>query len=161
MEERLSINSRSLKKYGSTTSRKNTKNETYVNHQVSRSDTLQGIALKYGVTVSKIKKTLYKIFYCISILQMEQIRRANRLWASDSLFLRETLLIPVELENSSDVVCKTSTTTVTTPLSSSSSSSQIHSNYYDNENVNDFLVKIDASIANTKEEVKKVQGNSE
>jgi hypothetical protein len=30
---------------------------------------------------------------------MEQIRRANRLWASDSLFVRETLLIPVPLDD--------------------------------------------------------------
>lgn len=32
-------------------------------------------------------------------LQTEQIRRANRLWASDSLFLREYLLIPVPTDS--------------------------------------------------------------
>ena len=32
-------------------------------------------------------------------LQTEQIRRANRLWATDSLFLREYLLIPVPVDN--------------------------------------------------------------
>lgn len=51
--EKLSIrdNARSLKKYGST-SKHVMKNDNYVKHVISSSDTLQGIALKYGVTVS-------------------------------------------------------------------------------------------------------------
>ncbi|KAI8493725.1 LysM and putative peptidoglycan-binding domain-containing protein 1 [Branchiostoma belcheri] len=62
------------KSYGST--KKFTVQERYFTHQVSPSDTLQGISLKYGVT-------------------MEQIRRANKLYTNDSLFLRKTLNIPV------------------------------------------------------------------
>lgn len=51
--EKLSIrdSARSLKKYGSTSSKYVTRNETYIKHYVSQSDTLQGIALKYNVTV--------------------------------------------------------------------------------------------------------------
>ena len=42
------------------------------------------------------------LYYILSFLcfQTEQIRRVNRLWASDSLFLREHLFIPVNSENS-------------------------------------------------------------
>ncbi|XP_036323875.1 uncharacterized protein LOC118737470 isoform X2 [Rhagoletis pomonella] len=69
---------RSLKKYGSTCCNQNLRNnETLIRHDVEKTDTLQGIALKYGCTT-------------------EQIRRANRLFASDSLFLRQFLLIPVD-----------------------------------------------------------------
>ncbi|XP_030381770.1 uncharacterized protein LOC115629447 isoform X2 [Scaptodrosophila lebanonensis] len=69
---------RTLKKYGSTCSN-NRSNETLmlIRHEVEKNDTLQGIALKYNCT-------------------MEQIRRTNRLFASDSLFLRQFLLVPVE-----------------------------------------------------------------
>lgn len=81
MDERVSIrdSAKSLKKYGSTSNNSSFKKpETYIKHMISSTDTLQGIALKYGVTT-------------------EQIRRTNRLWANDSLFLRESLLIPVPL----------------------------------------------------------------
>lgn len=67
---------RSLKKYGSTCNHMRN-NDTLVKHDIEKTDTLQGIALKYGCTT-------------------EQIRRANRLFASDSLFLRQYLLIPVD-----------------------------------------------------------------
>ncbi|XP_053823104.1 lysM and putative peptidoglycan-binding domain-containing protein 1 [Vidua chalybeata] len=44
-------------------------------HRLQPGDTLPGLALRYGVT-------------------MEQIQRANRLYSSDTIFLRATLLIP-------------------------------------------------------------------
>ncbi|KAM8906972.1 lysM and putative peptidoglycan-binding domain-containing protein 2 isoform 1-T1 [Lycaon pictus] len=50
--------------------------ERHVEHRVRAGDTLQGIALKYGVT-------------------MEQIKRANKLFTSDCIFLKKTLNIPV------------------------------------------------------------------
>lgn len=56
--------------------------ERYTEHPVSSGDTLQGIALKYGVT-------------------MEQIKRANKLFTSDCIFLRKTLHIPVVSEKKS------------------------------------------------------------
>ncbi|XP_072032377.1 uncharacterized protein [Amphiura filiformis] len=50
--------------------------ETYIKHTISPADTLQGIALKYGVSV-------------------ERNRRANKLYTNDSIFLRSSLSIPV------------------------------------------------------------------
>ncbi|XP_074785438.1 lysM and putative peptidoglycan-binding domain-containing protein 1 [Athene noctua] len=44
-------------------------------HRLEPGDTLPGLALRYGVT-------------------MEQIKRANRLYTSDTIFLKPTLLIP-------------------------------------------------------------------
>ncbi|KAM8920808.1 lysM and putative peptidoglycan-binding domain-containing protein 1 [Pelodytes ibericus] len=48
-------------------------------HTVQPGDTLQGLALKYGVT-------------------MEQIKRVNRLYTNDSIFLKKCLCIPVLAE---------------------------------------------------------------
>ncbi|XP_022084572.1 lysM and putative peptidoglycan-binding domain-containing protein 2-like isoform X2 [Acanthaster planci] len=59
--------------YGST---KKSTQDIYIKHIVTPSDTLAGIALKYSVTV-------------------EQIKRANKLYTNDSIFLRSTLSIPV------------------------------------------------------------------
>ncbi|XP_032637149.1 lysM and putative peptidoglycan-binding domain-containing protein 1 [Chelonoidis abingdonii] len=53
--------------------------ERRVEHRLEPGDTLQGLALKYGVT-------------------MEQIKRVNRLYTSDSIFLKTTLHIPVLME---------------------------------------------------------------
>lgn len=52
MEERMCIREtgKTLKKYGST-AKHITRTENLVKHAVSATDTLQGIALKYGVTV--------------------------------------------------------------------------------------------------------------
>ncbi|KAM4690139.1 lysM and putative peptidoglycan-binding domain-containing protein 1 [Rhinophrynus dorsalis] len=50
-----------------------------VEHQVQPGDTLQGLSLKYGVT-------------------MEQIKRVNRLYTNDSIFLKKCLSIPVMTE---------------------------------------------------------------
>ncbi|XP_050297485.1 lysM and putative peptidoglycan-binding domain-containing protein 2 isoform X2 [Anthonomus grandis grandis] len=148
--EKLSIrdSARSLKKYGSTSSKNATKNESFVKHFVTNSDTLQGLAVKYNVTI-------------------EQIRRANKLWASDSLFLREYLLIPQEEgESTSTDLPSPSDSSLLSPEAESSHSVQsrtglITSGSFDEENITDFLSKIDASIANTKEVVKKVTTNSE
>ncbi|KAK4807636.1 hypothetical protein QYF61_015982 [Mycteria americana] len=48
-------------------------------HRLEPGDTLPGLALRYGVT-------------------MEQIKRANRLYTSDTIFLKPTLLIPAPLQ---------------------------------------------------------------
>ncbi|XP_076136811.1 lysM and putative peptidoglycan-binding domain-containing protein 1 [Alosa pseudoharengus] len=47
-----------------------------IEHQVQPGETLQGLALKYGVS-------------------MEQIKRANRLYTNESIFLKKSLSIPV------------------------------------------------------------------
>ncbi|XP_061633796.1 lysM and putative peptidoglycan-binding domain-containing protein 1 [Phyllopteryx taeniolatus] len=48
----------------------------HVEHRIQPGETLQGLALKYGVT-------------------MEQIKRVNRLYTNDSIFLKKSLTIPV------------------------------------------------------------------
>ncbi|KAK0152258.1 LysM and putative peptidoglycan-binding domain-containing protein 2 [Merluccius polli] len=65
-----------IRSYGSTASVAASLGEKFIEHRVSDSDTLQGIALKYGVT-------------------MEQIKRANKLFGNDCIFLRASLSIPV------------------------------------------------------------------
>ncbi|KAL4646752.1 lysM and putative peptidoglycan-binding domain-containing protein 1 [Arapaima gigas] len=50
-----------------------------IEHQVQPGETLQGLALKYGVS-------------------MEQIKRANRLYTNDSIFLKTSLWIPVQTD---------------------------------------------------------------
>ncbi|XP_019935363.1 lysM and putative peptidoglycan-binding domain-containing protein 2 [Paralichthys olivaceus] len=71
-----------IRSYGSTASVTASLGEKYIEHRVSDSDTLQGIALKYGVT-------------------MEQVKRANKLFSNDCIFLRNSLNIPVASEKRS------------------------------------------------------------
>lgn len=68
-----------IRSYGSTASVTASLGEKFIEHRVTDSDTLQGIALKYGVT-------------------MEQIKRANKLFSNDCIFLRNSLNIPVASE---------------------------------------------------------------
>uniref|UniRef100_A0A8C6WPW7 LysM and putative peptidoglycan-binding domain-containing protein 2 n=1 Tax=Neogobius melanostomus TaxID=47308 RepID=A0A8C6WPW7_9GOBI len=65
-----------IRSYGSTASVSASLGEKYIEHRVTDSDTLQGIALRYGVT-------------------MEQIKRANKLFNNDCIFLKSILNIPV------------------------------------------------------------------
>lgn len=53
--------------------------ERRLEHQLEPGDTLAGLALRYGVT-------------------MEQIKRTNRLYTNDSIFLKKTLYIPILTE---------------------------------------------------------------
>ncbi|XP_012229407.1 lysM and putative peptidoglycan-binding domain-containing protein 2 isoform X2 [Linepithema humile] len=143
MEERRCIRDteKAPKRYGST-AKHMTRTESLVKHTVCPTDTLQGIALKYGVTT-------------------EQIRRINKLWASDSLFLREHLLIPVSADSSASVCNDESVTSDEHDIPPNvSSPSSISSSIDDESSVNDFLAKMDTSIANVKKEVKRAQGNS-
>ncbi|KAL6444102.1 hypothetical protein ACFW04_001803 [Cataglyphis niger] len=142
MEERRCIRDtgKALKKYGST-AKHMTRTESLVKHTVCPTDTLQGIALKYGVTT-------------------EQIRRINRLWASDSLFLREHLLIPINTDNSASICNNESVASEEHDIPPNISSPSSISSIDDESSVNDFLAKMDTSIANVKKEVKRAQGNN-
>lgn len=66
MEERRCIRDtgRALKKYGST-AKHMTRTESLVKHTVCPTDTLQGIALKYGVTVRPRSLALSSPFVCL------------------------------------------------------------------------------------------------
>ncbi|KAI0305384.1 hypothetical protein B0F90DRAFT_1815027 [Multifurca ochricompacta] len=89
-------------------------------HEVSPNDSLAGVALKYGISVT-------------------ELRRANQLWASDSIHLRQVLYIPLEKarhanlttpgSESSSIVQRIPTTTLSffpPPSSSSSTSASSH-----------------------------------
>uniref|UniRef100_A0A8C4WWL1 LysM and putative peptidoglycan-binding domain-containing protein 1 n=1 Tax=Eptatretus burgeri TaxID=7764 RepID=A0A8C4WWL1_EPTBU len=76
-ESRRSLTSRArTRSYGSTARHCAVQPTETLVHRLDESDTLQGLAVKYGVA-------------------MEQIKLANRLYTSDSIFLKKTLLIPV------------------------------------------------------------------
>ncbi|KAG9276590.1 lysM and putative peptidoglycan-binding domain-containing protein 1 [Astyanax mexicanus] len=69
------------KSYGSlVTSSLSPVRQKRIEHKVQPGDTLQGLSLKYGVS-------------------MEQIKRANRLYTNDSIFLKKVLFIPVLTES--------------------------------------------------------------
>lgn len=141
MEERIAIrdSAKSLKKYGSTSSYNSKRHDRFLKHQVSQTDTLQGLALKYGVTT-------------------EEIRRANRLWANDSIFLREFLLIP-----SSSGTESAGAVSPSNDHSDGASTAEVPKNgeIDQEDSYSDFLVKIDCAIATTKSQVITAQGNSE
>lgn len=147
-DERVSIreSARPLKKYGSTCNHMK-RNEEYIKHVMSKGDTLQGIALKYGVT-------------------MEKIRRANRLFATDSLFLREYLLIPVTkdspfYENGERV------TELPPPNHRASIAGMPTRNSFspgspdEKKSFDEFLNRVDSSLADIKRHVEKTKENSE
>ncbi|KAL4706977.1 hypothetical protein ACJJTC_019515 [Scirpophaga incertulas] len=144
-DERVSIreSARPLKKYGSTCNHMK-RNEEYVKHVMSKGDTLQGIALKYGVT-------------------MEKIRRANRLFTSDSLFLREYLLIPV----TKDSPFYESRERVEPLLSHRASIAGMPTRDFspgspdEKKSFDDFLNRLDSSLADIKKHVEKTKENSE
>ncbi|RWS12256.1 LysM and hypothetical peptidoglycan-binding domain-containing protein 2-like protein [Dinothrombium tinctorium] len=74
-------------KYGATAKHTTCTKEKLIAHPVESTDTLAGLALRYGVSIEKIK-------------------RVNNLWTSDSLYLRPVLHIPVP----SDLVVETQET---------------------------------------------------
>lgn len=109
---------------------------------------------------------------------MEQIKRANKMWTADSLFLRSMLHIPVDTE------AFTISSISSAPQSPQSSpvkhkengenysdsqtidlSFQLHPDISDNgtatlgreESAADFLIRIDSHIAQTKDKVLKLQ----
>lgn len=109
---------------------------------------------------------------------MEQIRRANRLFANDSLFLREFLMIPVHKDSphypkdptEQRTSVKRANTIATAPSSSkdffspSDSIDSLSSPTDDDEHrkfMEEFLDKIDTSIASSKKMVREQQKNSD
>ncbi|KAK3579695.1 hypothetical protein CHS0354_029174 [Potamilus streckersoni] len=141
---------RNQAKYGSTT-KPAPRSSSFVKHPVKQDDTLMGIALRYGSTV-------------------EQIKRENKLWTNDSLFLKEFLLIPVTNENSNLI---TDEWEIVTAENRSRSNSEITSTEdkkipIQNDSPEkparnthmDFFNKFDADIAQLKSNVKELEKNT-
>lgn len=137
--------------------------EVLIRHDVDKTDTLQGIALKYGCS-------------------MEQIRRINRLLPMDTIFLRPFLMIPVEKESpfypkdpsaiirpnalsvrsASIAGCPSSNSAYSTPNDSSiNEENAISPEEESRKNMEEFLGKIDSSIASTRKYIAESQRNSE
>ncbi|GIX94666.1 lysM and putative peptidoglycan-binding domain-containing protein 2 [Caerostris darwini] len=128
-----------------------------ISHIVKPGDTLQGLCLQYGVN-------------------MEQIKRANKMWTADSLFLRSSLDIPVDKEalTVSSISCDSGSPQLS-PVkhyengdsflncqTSIDLSNQLNSSISDNgvereESAADFLIRIDSHIAQTKDKVQRLQ----
>lgn len=175
---------RSLKKYGSISGGSRSpaalqSSDALIRHDVERTDTLQGLSLKYGCS-------------------MEQIRRVNRLLPTDSIFLRPFLMIPVPKDSpfypkDPEAIIRPNTlaaraaTSVVPGGASGSSNSIINNNNNNNnsissedngyplhdelqlvspeeesrKNLEEFLGKIDSSIASTRKCIAEVQRNSD
>ncbi|XP_022258667.1 lysM and putative peptidoglycan-binding domain-containing protein 2-like isoform X2 [Limulus polyphemus] len=82
-------------KYGST-SNYAIRRERCIKHIIQPTDTLQGLALRYGVT-------------------MEHIKRVNKLWTTDTLFLRPYINIPVPIDRAGSSPANYVETPITSP----------------------------------------------
>lgn len=67
-------------------------------HEVSKSDSLAGVALKYGIALA-------------------DLRRVNHLWASDPIHLRKVLYIPVHLTSKKLAIAESQLLNVSIPQS--------------------------------------------
>ncbi|XP_046555823.1 lysM and putative peptidoglycan-binding domain-containing protein 2-like isoform X2 [Haliotis rubra] len=112
---------------------------SYIKHIVTSTDTLMGIALKYAVTV-------------------EQIKRENKMWTNDSLFLREHLLVPLTAENEKTVP-KDLIVVSDRDRSASNPERDVKSSKSDVSGM-DFLNKYDSTIAQLKTNVSKMEQNA-
>ena len=109
-DERTSFvrTSRTQRKYGSTSINMNEPSlkyqpSSFTQHYVQPGDTLQGIALRYKTSVILLYPIIFFTFSipkvhkfqsCCFISQMEYIKRINKMWTNDTLFLREYLYVP-------------------------------------------------------------------
>ncbi|XP_058015973.1 lysM and putative peptidoglycan-binding domain-containing protein 1 [Ahaetulla prasina] len=118
--------------------------ERRLEHQLRPGDTLQGLAVMYGVTT-------------------EQIKRANRLYTNDSIFLKKTLLIPTkpkafsnglnfedeeEEEGQREAVLPESTKKQKQPRKNGSSGGSVPKH---DLSAADFLFKLDSEIRRSKQ----------
>uniref|UniRef100_A0A182MS72 LysM domain-containing protein n=1 Tax=Anopheles culicifacies TaxID=139723 RepID=A0A182MS72_9DIPT len=169
---------RSLKKYGSISGGSRSPaalhpTDALIRHDVERTDTLQGLALKYGCS-------------------MEQIRRVNRLLPTDTIFLRPFLMVPVSKDSpyypkDPDAIIRPNALAgrMTSGSGASGSGNSIISNNNNSissdgngyslsedsplvspeeesrKNLEEFLGKIDSSIASTRKCIAEVQRNSD
>ncbi|KAL1419826.1 hypothetical protein MTO96_004734 [Rhipicephalus appendiculatus] len=120
-------------KYGSTCKYVSRSSKT-IKHVVQPGDTLQGIALRYGVTT-------------------EELKRANRLWTSDSLFLRTWLAVPV-VEAGPAVGGASASGGADTNGGDSAGPEDSH--LQSDESFTDFLGRIDNSIAKSRSQLRQL-----
>uniref|UniRef100_A0A6B2FCS1 LysM and putative peptidoglycan-binding domain-containing protein 2 n=1 Tax=Bothriechis nubestris TaxID=1766655 RepID=A0A6B2FCS1_9SAUR len=156
----LSLARTKTRSYGSTATVLAPLAERYVEHRLGPGDTLPGLALKYGVT-------------------MEQIKRTNKLFTNDCIFLRKTLNIPVILkkvllfngcnslespEDDSDNLATCEERPMTGQKDSSSPSPPESDNRLpppEELSAKDFLHRMDAQIKLSKQAAKKLKSEND
>lgn len=148
----LGAATRPHRRYGSTAVNMK-KPENVIKHRVSKQDTIQGIALRYGVTV-------------------ETIKQHNKLWTVEAMFLHDFLEVPVsrdmyevvtsscnsssnhiDASDSSEVSCSPSST----PKECHSPSTSSGLLDCSETSPNDFLSKIDSNIALMKSNIERME----
>ncbi|KAK8737830.1 hypothetical protein OTU49_004260, partial [Cherax quadricarinatus] len=144
------------RRYGSTSVNMK-KPENVIRHRVSKQDTLQGIALRYGVT-------------------MEALKQHNKLWSIEAMVLHDYLEVPVSRAvyeavtgaalspqsptthfNGSDRSSDTSSSPSSTPKVSRSPSTSSGLHDCSETSPNDFLSKIDSNIALMKSSIERME----
>ncbi|EFA76170.1 hypothetical protein PPL_10387 [Heterostelium album PN500] len=81
----------------------------YIEHVLQSQDTLQGLALKYSSTVGDIK-------------------RVNKIWKDDTLFLKKSLFIPIKIDEDSEEGSSSSSSLSSSGISDIGSSSSNSNN---------------------------------
>lgn len=115
---------------------------------------------------------MQSIIFLISYSQTEQIRRSNRLFAQDSLFLRQFLMIPVDKDSQyfhkDDRSHPESFDVPDSPQTSGSNGQKkaitptnLTPEEENRKDIDDFLGKIDSTLAETKRYVAKSQHSFE
>lgn len=98
-------------------------------------------------------------------LQMEKVRRANRLFATDSLFLREYLLIPVTKDSpfyeNGERVTEPGAPTHRASIAGMPTRDFSPGSPDEKKSFDDFLTRLDSSLADIKKHVEKTKENSE
>lgn len=105
------------------------------------------------------------ITYGVCSFQTEKIRRVNRLFASDSLFLREYLLIPVSKDNpfyeTGERVSERAPPLHRASIAGAPNVDFSPGSPDEKKTFDDFLNRVDSSLANIKKHVEKTKENSE
>ena len=117
-------------------------------HKLRPGETLQGISLKYGVSI-------------------ENIKRANRLWSNDLAFIKEFLVVPIDKEklkeldfvdmNQVEVINNSQSENLKTSPANNDDESLVE---IKNDGYKDYLTKFDALISQSKLKLKSLESNS-
>jgi hypothetical protein len=115
-------------------------------------DTIPALALKYNSNVS-----ICNYYSVITIVEVTEIKRINKLWSNESLHLKSWINIPVIDNDQLSTDSPTSSTTATIechPTQSSSTNSQPV------ESFSDLFKRIDLTIKTTAKNVKRLERES-
>ncbi|KRZ88864.1 Threonylcarbamoyladenosine tRNA methylthiotransferase [Trichinella sp. T8] len=150
-----------IPRYGTTSVPPNRAVIKVIEYKVTPQDTLPGIALKFNSSFYYDITTAIVAVSCgISVNNVAEIKRLNRLWSQESFFLRETLSIPLFSQSSDE----------STPVMSKDkqAAKQTVDQSFENGqledlskiSVNDFFNKIDRTIQHSAMNVRRIEEKS-